>query len=132
MEKEVDEPDPLVHTGIPSFLPDEVVALVLPCPPDDHKQFQDLLWRVAKELQIPLEKVPDSKHKFLDILMASGIQQNSTAPNEGILELARTVWHTPSTCANPKKAENWHFVQAKGEEFLFSHPGELPHCPSRH
>lgn len=77
MQEEDDEPDQVVPTSISSSSPDEAIAPYSPFLPDDHRQYQQLLQRVAAELQIPLEDVQDTQHKLLDILQPPQTQSGS-------------------------------------------------------
>lgn len=51
-------PVSLVLTGVSSSVNDTVMPLPC-CLPDDHWQYQDLLQRVASDLQTPLEEIKD-------------------------------------------------------------------------
>lgn len=90
--------------------------------PDYYYQFQELLWKVADTLRIPLEEVQDSQHQLLDILYALVPARVALLIDDAILQQAHTVWHTLATCAStPKEAEKWYCVPLKGSEFRFSH-----------
>lgn len=55
-EQDEEEPDSaalLILSGILSSSPEEVIASASLSPPDDYKQFQELLRRMAGSLQIP-------------------------------------------------------------------------------
>lgn len=67
-EEELDPAVPLVPTGISASSHDEAITLASPSLPDDHKQFPDLLRKVADMLQIPLEEIQEKPHKLLDIV----------------------------------------------------------------
>lgn len=55
-EEEV-KPDLPVSMGVSSSSPDEAIAPSSPSPPDDHRQYQELLQRIVVEVHISLEDV---------------------------------------------------------------------------
>lgn len=69
-EEEWDLSVPPVSTGVPSSSPDEAFIPALPSLPDDYKQFQELLRRVADTLQISLEEIQETSHRLLNILQS--------------------------------------------------------------
>lgn len=74
---------------LPSSSTNKAVIPTAPSPPDDFREFQDLLHRVAGKLQIPLEEVQDSQHKILDLLHSSGSNRIALPVNVAVRELAR-------------------------------------------
>lgn len=60
-----------VLTGVSTSSPDEVMASTLPSPPDEHRQYQELLQRVTNDMQSPLEDIKDTPHWLPDILKRS-------------------------------------------------------------
>lgn len=87
VEDEEIEPYPLVSNGMSSSSLDKKVTPSSPCPSDDHKQYQELLQRVAIELKIPLEEVQDTQRDLLDILQPSGPLRVALPVNQDILVL---------------------------------------------
>lgn len=49
-------------------MPDETLLPPPPTSSDDFSKFQDLFKRVASELRINLEEVPEQQHELMDIL----------------------------------------------------------------
>ncbi|EMP35905.1 Serine-protein kinase ATM [Chelonia mydas] len=74
LEHEIEEiePDPQVPIGVSSSLPEAAVAPSSPSPPGDHRQYRELLQRVAYDLHIPIEEIQDIQHCLLDILQPPG------------------------------------------------------------
>lgn len=58
--------------GVSSSLPEEAVSTSSLSLPEYHRQYQELLQRVAAELEVPLEEVSDRQCRLLDILQPSG------------------------------------------------------------
>lgn len=59
-ERDEDELESPISTGISSLLPSEAVALASLSSADVHRKFQELLQRVTEELQISLEEIQDT------------------------------------------------------------------------
>lgn len=53
--------------------------------------------RAADTLQIPLEEVQETQHKWLDILYALLSARVALPINEALLESAKSIWQTPAT-----------------------------------
>lgn len=86
-----------------SSLPDEAISSSSASLPEDHRQYQELLQRVAIELQIPLQEFHDMQYKLMDILQPTGTSQVGLPVNEAIMEPVRVVWHTPASCTPTQK-----------------------------
>lgn len=63
-EVEVDLQVPMVLTGTSASSPDKAITHS-PSLPDDHPQYQELLQKVAIDLQIPLEEIQDPHRRLL-------------------------------------------------------------------
>ncbi|EMP37676.1 Methionine synthase reductase [Chelonia mydas] len=140
-KKEMEEPDaqvPTVPTVVSSSSLDEAVTL-LPSPLDNHCWYQELLERVASDVQIPLEEelfkrvanelkitleeVPETHHELTDILQATTSSRVALPINGVIMEPAKIIWQTPATITPiSKRLDYKYFVSSKGSEFLFTHP----------
>lgn len=60
--------------------------------------------------------------RVLDILQPSGPSQTALLINKASMNPAKTLWHTPGSCAStPKRVKKCYFVPSKGGEFLFLH-----------
>lgn len=100
-----------------AWYPDAAVSSTLSSPPDDYRQFQELLQRMANALEIPLEEVQDSQCQLLDILHASIPERVALPIHNASLQLACAVW------PHPTGVEKRYYVPLpKGSEFLFSCP----------
>ncbi|EMP41002.1 Protein phosphatase 1 regulatory subunit 12B [Chelonia mydas] len=64
-----------------SSLPDEAISSSSASLPEDHRQYQELLQRVAIELQIPLQEFHDVQYKLMDILQPTGTSQDKDSKN---------------------------------------------------
>lgn len=76
---------PLTNISLSSL--DEAVMPPLPSLADDFWQFQDLMKWIADNLQVSLEGVQNSHHKFLDILHTSASAWVALPINEALLSL---------------------------------------------
>lgn len=56
-----------VLMDVSSSSPDEAITPLSPSPPDDHRQYQELLQRVVTEFGIPFKEVQDTQYRLLDI-----------------------------------------------------------------
>lgn len=94
-----------------------------PTATDDFKQFQELFKQVAKCLEIPLEEVPQSQHKLLNILQASSTSKIALPINDVLMEPAKNIWQTMTTIPpTRKRSDKKYYVPSKAMDFLFSQP----------
>ncbi|XP_074799607.1 membrane-anchored junction protein [Natator depressus] len=63
---------------------------------DDFSKFQDLFKRVASELRINLEEVPEQQHELTDILQPSSSSRIALPINPALLEPAKAIWQIPA------------------------------------
>lgn len=87
-----------------------------PSPPDDCRQFQELLRKIADTLWIPLEEVHDTPHKPFYILQSMGSSKVSVPIKEVFMEWATVVWHT--LCYQCPSSEKKYFVPANFHTLL--------------
>lgn len=98
----------------------------MPWPPttgDNFKSFQDLFKRLVASLDISSAELPQTQHKFTDILQASPSAKIALPINSAIMDPAKTIWQTPATIPpSCKSLDRKSYVPAKGAEFLPTRP----------
>lgn len=78
------DPEPLVST-VASSSPDEALIPASLSPPDDHRQYQELLQQGAMDLGILLEEIQNMQYQLLDIFQPQGPSQVDLSINDAIL-----------------------------------------------
>ncbi|EMP41280.1 Chromodomain-helicase-DNA-binding protein 9 [Chelonia mydas] len=106
-----------------SWLSIRASVVVFESCPYDFSKFQDLFKRMASELRINPEEVPEQQHELTDILQPPPSSRIALPINPALLEPAKAIWQTPAaslpTC---KRADRKYFIPSKGSEFPFTHP----------
>lgn len=98
LEYEVEEIEPglQIPMVILSSSPEEATTLPSPSPPNDYKQYQELLQKKVNDLQFLLEEVQDSHHWLLYNLQLMGPRKVMLLENEVIMEPAQSTLAYPS------------------------------------
>ncbi|KAG6940159.1 hypothetical protein G0U57_019864, partial [Chelydra serpentina] len=117
-----DQVRPAPNQVDPVATPDEVLLPPPQPPSDDFVKFQDLFKRVASELRINLEEVPEQQHELTDILQPPSSSRIVLLINPALLEPAKAIWQTlAASLPTCKRADRKYFIPPKGSEFLFTH-----------
>ncbi|EMP26535.1 Bone morphogenetic protein receptor type-1A [Chelonia mydas] len=115
--------DPVPGTSS-SSLPDEtVVGTSTTLPPMDAKGHQDLLRRVAVNLNLQAEEVMEDSDPMVDILTPEGPSRVALPLIRTIQNTTKVLWQIPASIPpTAKGVESCYFVPQKGYEHLFTHP----------
>ncbi|EMP36933.1 Amiloride-sensitive sodium channel subunit beta [Chelonia mydas] len=115
--------DPVPGTSS-SSLPDEAVAgTSTTLPPMDTKGHQDLLRRVAVNLNLQAEEVMEDSDPMVDVLTPEGPSRVALPLIRTIQNTTKVLWQTlASKPPTAKGVERCYFVPQKGYGHLFTHP----------
>ncbi|KAH1165998.1 hypothetical protein KIL84_015170 [Mauremys mutica] len=106
-----------------SPVPDDTIAAPQPAiPQEDFKVNQDLLKRVASNLQLQAEEMEGPSDSLFNVLSSSALGCLALSLHQGVANISNTLWQTPASLAPiSKKVERRYFVPAKDHEYLYSH-----------
>uniref|UniRef100_A0A8C3FYG3 Uncharacterized protein n=1 Tax=Chrysemys picta bellii TaxID=8478 RepID=A0A8C3FYG3_CHRPI len=107
-----------------SLVRDKTIAAPLPSvPQEDFKAHQDLLKRVASNLQLQTEEMEGPSDTLFNVLSPTALGHVALPLHQGIANISTSLWYTPTSLApSSKKAKRKYFVLAKDHEYLYSHP----------
>lgn len=108
-----------------SSSPDEAVAGTSTSgpPPMDFRVFQELLRRLALNMNLQVEEVAEEEDPIVDILGPEGPSRVALPMNKTTQNNAKTLWQTPASIPpTAKGVERKYFVPTRGYEYLFTHP----------
>lgn len=108
-----------------SSSPDEAVAGASPSepPPIDLKAHQDLLRRVAKAINLPVEEVQEVDDPITDVVGAEAPVRVALPFIRAIQKNNATIWQSPSSVPpTARGVERKYSVPPRGYEYLYVHP----------
>ncbi|KAM7151676.1 uncharacterized protein RBU57_012234 [Macrochelys suwanniensis] len=116
--------DALSSVPVSSPVPEDKVAAPPPSvPQEDYRAHQELLKRVASNLQLQAEEMEGPSDSHFSVLSSSAPGRVALPLHEGVANITKALWHTPASLAPiSRKAERKYFVPTKGHEFLYTHP----------
>ncbi|XP_065406172.1 uncharacterized protein LOC122174245 [Chrysemys picta bellii] len=117
--------DPLPPEASSSSSPDEAVAGTS-CtgpPPIDLRAHQDLLRRVARNMDLQAEEIVEVQDPIVNILAADAPSRVALPLIRTIQANANTIWQTPASIPpTARGVERKYFVPSKDYEYLYTHP----------
>ncbi|XP_034638878.1 uncharacterized protein LOC117883577 [Trachemys scripta elegans] len=109
--------------ALTSSAPDDSVAPLPPVSQEDFKAHQELLRRVALNLQLQAEEMEEPSDKLFNVLTSSRPGRVAFLLHQGVANITTGLWQTPASLGPiSKKAERKYFVPTKGLEYFYSHP----------
>lgn len=108
-----------------SSSPDEAVAGASPSgpPPIDLRAHQDLLRRVAKAINLPIEEVQEVEDPITDVVGDDAPVRVALPFIRTIQKNSATIWQSPSSVApTARGVERKYSVPPQGYEYLYVHP----------
>ncbi|XP_065448406.1 uncharacterized protein LOC135983038 [Chrysemys picta bellii] len=117
--------DPLPPEASSSSSPDEAVAGTTSTgpPPIDLRAQQDLLRRVACNMDLQAEEIVEVQDPIVNILSADAPSRVALPLIRTIQANATTIWQTPASIPpTARGVERKYFVPSKDHEYLYTHP----------
>ncbi|KAM7163698.1 uncharacterized protein RBU57_007879 isoform 2-T2 [Macrochelys suwanniensis] len=116
--------DALSSVPASSPVPEDKVAAPPPSvPKEDYRAHQELLKRVASNLQLQAEEMEGPSDSLFNVLSSSAPGRVALPLHEGVANITKALWHTPASLVPiSRKAERKYFVLTKGHKFLYTHP----------
>ncbi|EMP38430.1 hypothetical protein UY3_04376 [Chelonia mydas] len=115
--------DPLVPAVSSSSSPDEVIAGTSSSGPTpiDLRAHQELLCRVAQNMNLQVEEVVEVEDPVVDILSADTLSRIALTFIRTIQANATTIWQSPASIPpTAKRVERKYFVPSKDFEYLYT------------
>ncbi|XP_065418802.1 uncharacterized protein LOC135974494 [Chrysemys picta bellii] len=116
--------DPLPSEASSSSSPDEALAgrTASGPPPIDLRAHQDLLRRVARNMDLQAEEIVEVQDQVVSILSADAPSRVALPLIRTIQANATTIWQTPASIPpTARGVERKYFVPSKGHEYLYTH-----------
>ncbi|EMP41357.1 hypothetical protein UY3_01399 [Chelonia mydas] len=116
--------DPLAPVASSSSSLEEAVAgtTISGPPPIDLRAHQDLLRRVARNMNLQAEEVVELEDSVVDILSVEAPTRVALPIIRTIQTNAKTIWQTPASIPpTARGVERKYFVPSKEYEYLYTH-----------